>query len=226
MCDLTVIGGPFKALEGRLRRHSRRIAASRTHLCHQRSSAEEDIGQRKGSKRPRGILGQPAVAHLAKAPQALDHAKHVFDPGTHPRLVAVLRPSGLIDLTLPANPLIGEVLGLWRLADNQLFLAGVGAVAVDTPLGSMEQIGQRMLVMHIGRCDHRAVRQAALAVHADVQLHAEVPLLALPGLVHLGVARPVGVLGRTGRADDGEPPSGGFFHINSSKVKSRNVKPI
>jgi hypothetical protein len=39
------------------------------------------------------------------------------------------------------------------------------------------------------------VRQPALAVQADVQLHAKVPLLALPALVHLGITRLVGVLG-------------------------------
>ncbi|MCY1166517.1 hypothetical protein D9M73_64560 [compost metagenome] len=33
--------------------------------------------------------------------------------------------------------------------------------------------------------------------------HAKVPLLAFAGLVHLGVACPVRVLGRAGRADDG-----------------------
>src|SRR5688572_32079965 len=37
---------------------------------------------------------------------------------------------------------------------------------------------------------------------SDMQLHAEVPLLTLAGLVHLGIALLVGVLRRTGCADD------------------------
>ena len=41
--------------------------------------------------------------------------------------------------------------------------------------------------MHIGRRDHSAVRQAALTVDPNMQLHAEIPLPAFPGLVHLGV---------------------------------------
>ena len=41
------------------------------------------------------------------------------------------------------------------------------------------------------------------AIHARVHLHAEVPLLALLGLVHLGVALAVLVLGRARRGDDG-----------------------
>ena len=59
----------------------------------------------------------------------------------------------------------------------------------------MQQIGQRVFVMHVGRRHHGAVRQPALAVHANVQLHAEIPLLAFACLVHIGVARLVGVLG-------------------------------
>jgi hypothetical protein len=38
----------------------------------------------------------------------------------------------------------------------------------------MQQMWQRMLVMHIGRGEHRAVHQPALAVHPDVQLRTEV----------------------------------------------------
>ena len=38
--------------------------------------------------------------------------------------------------------------------------------------------------------------------HGDVRLHAEVPLIALLGLVHLGIARPAGILGRRRRVVD------------------------
>ena len=58
----------------------------------------------------------------------------------------------------------------------------------------MQQL-QRMLVMHIGRRDHRAMRQSAVAVYAKWAFHAEVPLLVPPGLVHLGFARALGILG-------------------------------
>ena len=97
---------------------------------------------------------------------------------------------------------------------DQLFLARIGAVAVDAPLVSVQQIGQRVLVVHVGGRDHRAVHQAALAVHADVQLHAEVPLPTLLGLVHLGVAGVVGVLGRARRSDDGGVDDGAGLELN------------
>jgi len=53
------------------------------------------------------------------------------------------------------------------------------------------------------RCGGDRVHQAAVGVHCDVRLYAEVPLLALLGLVHLGVALTAGVLGGTRCGDDG-----------------------
>ena len=66
----------------------------------------------------------------------------------------------------------------------------------------MEQVGQRMFVVYIGGRHHRTVREPALDAHANVQLHAEVPLLASAGLVHFEVARLVRVLRGTRRGDD------------------------
>lgn len=73
-----------------------------------------------------------------------------------------------------------------------------------------------MFVMHVGRRDHGAVRQAALAACTNVQLHAEIPLLTLAGLVHLGVARLVRALGRAGRTNDAGVHGGGTAIANSS----------
>ena len=39
------------------------------------------IGQRKQGKDLCGVLGQTPIAHLAIAPQVLDHPKGMFDPG-------------------------------------------------------------------------------------------------------------------------------------------------
>jgi len=47
------------------------------------------------------------------------------------------------------------------------------------------------------------VHQAAVGIDADVRLHPEEPLVALLGLMHLGVALAFGVLGGAGRRDDG-----------------------
>lgn len=52
-----------------------------------------------------------------------------------------------------------------------------------------------------GRRARHGVHQARLHIHADVGLRAEVPLVALLGLLHLRVALAVGVLGRAGRSN-------------------------
>lgn len=65
-----------------------------------------------------------------------------------------------------------------RFALDQRLLAGI-AESLYTPLLPMHEIGQRVLVMHIGRRDYRAVRESGLTVHPDAQFHAKVPLLAL-----------------------------------------------
>ncbi len=40
------------------------------------------------------------------------------------------------------------------------------------------------------------------AIDADMRLHAEIPLVALAGLMHRGIARLAGILGRGWRMDD------------------------
>ena len=55
----------------------------------------------------------------------------------------------------------------------------------------------------VGRRGGDGVHQAAGGINGDVRLHAEVPLVALLGLVHLGVALTVLVLGRARRGNDG-----------------------
>ena len=76
-----------------------------------------------------------------------------------------------------------------------------------------------MFVVHVGRRDHRAVAQPRLTVHTDVQLHAEIPLLALAGLVHLGVSGLVCVLGGAGRTDDGGVHDGAGVDLDAARLQ-------
>ena len=76
-----------------------------------------------------------------------------------------------------------------------------------------------MFVVNVGCGDHRAVAQSRLTVHTDVQLHTEIPLLPLAGLVHLGVSGLVGVLGGAGRADDGGVHDGAGVDFDAARLQ-------
>ena len=65
----------------------------------------------------------------------------------------------------------------------------------------MQQRTGHVHVVDVGRGTVDGVQEARVAVHADVGLRAEIPLVALLGLLHLGVAFAVCVLGRTRRCD-------------------------
>ena len=49
---------------------------------------------------------------------------------------------------------------------------------------------------------HLQGAQGGRLIHADVRLHAEVPLIALPGLVHFRITSLVSILGGAGRMND------------------------
>ena len=67
-------------------------------------------------------------------------------------------------------------------------------------------------VRHVRRRAAHAMDQPRLRIHADVRLHAEIPLVTLLCLVHLGIAFPARVLGRARCRDDGGIDDGAFFH--------------
>jgi len=102
-----------------------RIAPLWAHLCQQSLSTEENIGESQSSKRPCGILLQTPVAHLAKAPQPLDHAKDVLNARANLGLVAVLGTLHFINYTGAAGALIGEVFGIGCFAGDEFLLAGI-----------------------------------------------------------------------------------------------------
>ena len=134
-------------------------------------------------------------------------------------LVAVLGPLHFVYLCRTARALVGEVLGLWGLACYQRLLTGIGRVAIDPLLIAVQQIRQWVLVMHVGGRDNRAMAQSRLAVHTNVQLHAEVPLLPFAGLVHLGVSGFVGILRRAGCADDGGVHDGAGIDLDAARLQ-------
>ncbi len=69
-----------------------RFPPLRAHLPQQAPSGKVDVGQRQGRERTRGVLLQPAIAHLAKAPQPFDHPEYMLYASADAGLVAVLGP--------------------------------------------------------------------------------------------------------------------------------------
>jgi hypothetical protein len=57
--------------------------------------------------------------------------------------------------------------------------------------------------MHIGGGRFHRVDDTYLAIHPDVDLHPEIPLVAFPSLVHLGISLCLLILGRAWSRDDG-----------------------
>jgi hypothetical protein len=150
-----------------------------------------------------GVLFEPAIAHLGEAKHALDDPDRMLDLGPHLRFVAVFRALNRIDDTAMTVAAIGEVPGLGRVLPDHRPLATVSLITPHAGLVAVQQIGQHRAVGDIGRRRHHRVDQLAAAVDPEMRLHAEIPLVSFLGLMHLGIARLVGVFDRGGRIDDG-----------------------
>jgi hypothetical protein len=118
--------------------------------------------------------------------------------GPHPGLGAVFR---LHDAAM-AVAAVDEVLRPRGVLEDHRPLATVRLIAPHARLFAMQKIGQHRAVGDIGRRGDDRVDQLGAAVDAEMRLHAEIPLVALLRLMHLGIARLVGILGRRGRIDD------------------------
>lgn len=112
-----------------------------------------------------------------------------------------------------------EAFRVWGLARYQRLLAGIGRVAIDALLIAVQQVWQGMFVVDVGCGDGCAVHQSALAVQTDVQLHPEAPLLALFGLVHLGVSGFVCILGGARCSNDGGVHNGAGIDLEASDLQ-------
>src|SRR5665213_3254771 len=98
--------------------------------------------------------------------------------------------------------MVGEILRLRRRFAYRLALALISAVAPYAGLIAVQNVFDRSAVMHVGRCRRHRMDNLGFAVDADVRLHAEIPLIAFFGLMHLRVALAICVLGGGWRGDD------------------------
>ena len=172
-------------------------------LCHSQQvpAGHEQIRQTANYKQPVGILIQTPIAHFRVAEDSLDHEERVFNFRPHLRLGSIPGFVLVAQRAASAALLIGEIRGQGRVFAQHLTLAGVGRVAPHPGFFAVQQVRQCLAVMHIRRRRNHRMDQFGPTVDTDMRLHAKVPQIAFPGLVHFGVPRLVLVLGRA-------------FHIN------------
>jgi len=85
---------------------------------------------------------------------------------------------------------------------DHLALATIDRVGPYHALPAAQRVRQRWTIVHVGGGRDHRVNQLDAAVHTDVRLHVEVPLVPFLRLMHLGVALLVLILGRGRRHDN------------------------
>ena len=148
------------------------------------------------------IFIQSTVSHFRESKLTFDDPELVFYFGPHARLVPISGSLFISQLSIAATFRLGEIFGSWRMVSDSLCLPRVRGITPDSSFLAVEQVGQYLRIVDIGRCGDNGVNELSPAVDTDVRLHAEVPLIALAGLTHLRIALLLFVLGGTRRADD------------------------
>src|SRR5258707_11913144 len=94
------------------------------------------------------------------------------------RLGCVLSFRFFVHIVFELRPAAGHVLRVWRGLVDGLRLALIAAVAPHLALFAVQQVGQHMLVGHRGRGRAYRMHHALFAVHPDMRLQTEVPLVS------------------------------------------------
>lgn len=158
----------------------------------------------------RRILGQALVAGLAVLRQVLDHMKWVFDLRPHARLdllelLGKHRPAAALGQALTLARSHGDVPGgVGRslghlLTPVRALIIGIGKHGLLLPV---QQFMRMSDIRFIGGSAHAVCYLPRVGIHPHMRLHAEVPLVAFLGLMHLRVAYARLVLGRGRRRND------------------------
>ena len=134
------------------------------------------------------VLGDAPVAHLVEAEDALHDAEDMLYLGPHARLTLFffLCNSSTSALNFVNLQVISWACG--AVSRIGFGLALIAAVAPYLAFLAMQHIGQQMHVRHVSRAGRNRVNVALFRINPDVRLEPEIPLVALPGLVHLRVA--------------------------------------
>ena len=157
------------------------------------------------------VLGKAAIADLAVSKDLLDVPERMLDLGTNTGFDFLGFQLVGIQLLPGARPFgnePGDVFAVLMLIP--LLNAKVTSIAEDSLLFTMQQLVGGHYVMNVGSGGIDAMNQAQSVVDTNVHLHAEMPFVALSGLVHFRIALAGAVLGGAGGGDNGRIDDAAF----------------
>jgi hypothetical protein len=210
---------PCRRSSRRLRRLSGTIDGSVLRHAQESPSNQVQIGQRARHEQSVGVLIEPFVAGLGEAEDPLDDQERMLDFGPDARFGLVLRPLNFVDLAFASVAAVGHILCVRCTFPNGVTLTLVSRVAPDLGLVTVQQVGQAGGIVDVGGGRRHGMDHFRAAIDADVDLHAEKPLVALLRLMHVRVSALVFVLGRRRRADDGSIHDGAFADLDAMAVE-------
>src|ERR1700676_2829484 len=121
-------------------RRSGRLTRARLPRWEQATSDHVQIGQGKGCKKSGSVLRQPAIAHLGKAPQVLDHMKGVLTASAgrraQPIQLSLVGTEYCASTGAAVHPVPYPVLS----GSQTVQLAPVGLVSIQRPFLTMQQL--------------------------------------------------------------------------------------
>lgn len=186
-------------------------------LAAERSAGQHQVGQSEQREQLRRVFGQTTIPDLAMTEQAFDDVETMLDLGALARL-------GLLQFLFDAAQFVVlERLAQARAHRGMPFDIGadvfspfahalVAGVAEHDLLCAVQQrVRLRDVSGVAGRADDR-VHQTRGHVDANMSLHAEIPFVALLGLVHFRIAFAIAVLGRWRRGDQSGVNDGALAH--------------
>ena len=153
-----------------------------------------EISERAYDFEPRPVFRQSAISNTVKAKNPFDDQNWMLNSESDFRLRSVFRTIKLAQRFVSCAPFIGHIAGFGSRLPDRLFLTLVGAIAPDLRFAAVKQSVNCLAVEDIGWRNIDGMDDLLFAIHANVALHAKIPLIAFFGLMHLGIAFPVVIL--------------------------------
>ena len=115
---------------------------------------------------------------MEKAKNPFDDQKGMFDPRPDFGFRPVFRTINVAQRFVSCAPFIGHIAGFGSRLPDRLFLTLVGAIAPDLRFAAVKQSFNCLAVVDIGWRNIDGMDDLLFAIHANVALHAKIPLIA------------------------------------------------